>query len=106
MERMAGIELTHVPYKGSVPAASVISGETSISFSTLPAALPTRKRALVPARGFVSKRSSLDTGRADDRGNAERIRSRLYSGVWAPKGTPRRIVTRSMPNHERAGHRK
>jgi tripartite-type tricarboxylate transporter receptor subunit TctC len=96
MERMAGIELTHVPYKGSVPAASsVISGETAISFSTLPAALPHAKvgRLVLLAVSFPKRSAQIpdvptmsETLKGYDLG--------LYSGLWAPKGTPRAIVTK------------
>ncbi|MGZ5118905.1 MAG: Bug family tripartite tricarboxylate transporter substrate binding protein [Burkholderiales bacterium] len=94
MERMAGIELTHVPYKGSIPAAaSVISGETGISFSTLPAALPYAKtgRLVLLAVSFPKRSSQIpdvptiaETLSGYDLG--------LYSGLWVPKGTPRSIV--------------
>jgi tripartite-type tricarboxylate transporter receptor subunit TctC len=96
MERMAGIELTHVPYKGSIPAASsVISGETGISFSTLPAALPHSKtgRLILLAVSFPKRSSQIpdvptiaETLSGYDLG--------LYSGLWAPKGTPRSIVAK------------
>src|SRR5256886_12355987 len=38
---MAGVDLLHVPYKGSAPATvAVIAGEVAFIFSTMPAALP------------------------------------------------------------------
>ena len=96
LERMGGIELTHVPFKGSVPAAaSVISGETSVSFSTLPAALPHAKtgRLVLLAVSFPKRSTQIpevptiaETLNGYDLG--------LYSGLWAPKGTSRAIVKR------------
>jgi tripartite-type tricarboxylate transporter receptor subunit TctC len=96
LERMGGIELTHVPFKGSVPAAaSVISGETSVSFSTLPAALPHAKtgRLVLLAISFPKRSAQIpdvptisETLKGYDLG--------LYSGLWAPKGTPKSIVKR------------
>ena len=95
-ERMAGVELTHVPFKGSVPAAaSVISGETSVSFSTLPASLPHAKvgRLVLLAVSFPKRSPQIpdvptlaETLEGYDLG--------LYSGLWAPKGTSRSAVTR------------
>ena len=96
LERMAGIELTHVPFKGSIPAAaSVINGETSISLSTLPAALPHAKtgRLVLLAVSFPKRSPQIP----DVPTMAETLNGYdlgLYSGLWAPKGTPRAIITR------------
>ena len=96
MERIAGIELTHVPYKGSIPAAaSVISGETSVSFSTLPAALPHAKTGRLVLLGVSFPKRSPQI--PDVPTIAETLNGYdlgLYSGLWVPKGTPRSIVTR------------
>ena len=96
LERMAGIELTHVPFKGSVPAAaSVISGETSISLSTLPASLPHAKtgRLVLLAVSFPKRSPQIP----DVPTMAETLNGYdlgLYSGLWAPKGTARSIIDR------------
>ena len=93
-ERMGGIELMHVPFKGSVPAAaSVLSGETSISFSTLPASLPHAKagRLVLIAVSFPKRSPQIP----DVPAIAETLSGYdlgLYSGLWAPKGTPAGIV--------------
>jgi tripartite-type tricarboxylate transporter receptor subunit TctC len=96
LERMGGIELTHVPFKGSVPAAaSVISGETSVSFSTLPAALPHAKvgRLVLLAVSFPKRSTQIpDVPTIGETLNGYDLG--LYSGLWAPKGTPRAIVKR------------
>jgi tripartite-type tricarboxylate transporter receptor subunit TctC len=96
LERMAGIELTHVPFKGSVPAAaSVISGETSVSFSTLPAALPHARtgRLVLLAISFPKRSAQIpDVPTISETLNGYNLG--LYSGLWAPKGTPRAIVKR------------
>jgi tripartite-type tricarboxylate transporter receptor subunit TctC len=96
LERMGGIELTHVPFKGSVPAAaSVISGETSVSFSTLPAALPHAKtgRLVLLAISFPKRSAQIpDVPTISETLNGYDLG--LYSGLWAPKGTPRTIVKR------------
>jgi tripartite-type tricarboxylate transporter receptor subunit TctC len=96
LERMGGFELTHVPFKGSVPAASsVISGETSLSLSTLPAALPHAKvgRLVLLAVSFPKRSMQIP----DVPAIAETLSGYdlgLYSGLWAPKGTPRSVVKR------------
>jgi tripartite-type tricarboxylate transporter receptor subunit TctC len=94
---MAGVDLVHVPYKGSAPATvAVIAGDVAFIFSTMPAALPHVKsgklRALAvttPARvGAVQDiptvaESALPT-----------FDLTLYSGVIGPAGMPREIVER------------
>jgi len=40
-QRLAGVEMVHVPYKGGGPAVqSVLAGETQLSFATPPSVLP------------------------------------------------------------------
>jgi tripartite-type tricarboxylate transporter receptor subunit TctC len=96
LERMGGFELTHVPFKGSVPAAaSVISGETSVSLSTLPAALPHAKtgRLVLLAVSFPKRSSQIpDVPTIAETLNGYDLG--LYSGLWAPKGTPAAVVKR------------
>jgi tripartite-type tricarboxylate transporter receptor subunit TctC len=94
LERMSGIELMHVPFKGSVPAAaSVLNGETSISFSTIPASLPHARagRLVLLAVSFPKRSSQIP----DVPALAETLPGYdlgLYSGLWAPKGTPASVV--------------
>jgi tripartite-type tricarboxylate transporter receptor subunit TctC len=96
LERMGGIELTHVPFKGSIPAASsVLSGETSISLSTLPASLPHAKagRLVLIAVSFPKRSPQIpDVPTIAETLNGYDLG--LYSGLWAPKGTPAAVVKR------------
>lgn len=51
---MAGIELTHVPYKGAAPALTdVMSGQMHLLFASVPAALPQIKAGRVRALGVT-----------------------------------------------------
>ena len=44
LKQMTGIDLVHVPYKGTVPAvASVLSGDTVLAFGTIPGVVPHAK---------------------------------------------------------------
>ena len=44
---MARVEMTHVPYKGNVPAITdLLAGQTSLLFATMPTVLPHAGRAL------------------------------------------------------------
>jgi tripartite-type tricarboxylate transporter receptor subunit TctC len=94
---MAGVDLVHVPYKGSAPATvAVIAGDVAFIFSTMPAALPHVKsgklRALAvttPARvGAVQDIPTV----AESALPAFDLT--LYSGVIGPAGMPREIVER------------
>jgi tripartite-type tricarboxylate transporter receptor subunit TctC len=94
---MAGVDLLHVPYKGSAPATlAVIAGEVSFIFSTMPAALPHVKsgklRALAvttPAR--VAAVQDIPTLAEAALPGFDLV---LYSGVIGPAGIPGEIVGR------------
>jgi len=96
LNRSTGMEMQHVPFKGSVPAAaSVISGETGVSFSTIPASLAHAKngRLVLLAVSFPQRSTQLP----DVPAIAETVKDYdlgLYSGAWAPRGTPRAVVER------------
>ena len=94
--RMTGVELAHVPFKGSIPAtSSVIAGETAVAFSTIPAAVPQAKagRLNLLAVSFQKRSPQLP----DVPTIAETVGEfdlGLYSGLFAPAGTPRAIIER------------
>ncbi len=94
---MAGVDLLHVPYKGSAPATvAVIAGDVAFIFSTMPAALPHVKsgklRALAvttPAR--VAAVQDIPTIAEAALPGFDLV---LYSGVVGPAGMPREVVER------------
>ena len=92
---MAGIKLTHVPYKGSSPALTdLIGGHVSIYFSSLPPAIALVKEGKVRALGVTgSKRSGifpdLPTVAEAALPGYEAV---LHYGIVAPAGTPRPII--------------
>src|SRR3954462_15381261 len=54
-KQMAGLEMTHVPYKGAGPALTdLISGNIQVMFDTLSTALPPIRSGLVRALGVSS----------------------------------------------------
>src|SRR2546425_5598220 len=95
---MAGVDLLHVPYKGSAPATvAVIAGDVAFIFSTMPAALPHVKsgklRALAvttPAR--VAAVQDIPTIAEAALPGFDLV---LYSGVVGPAGMPREVVERA-----------
>jgi tripartite-type tricarboxylate transporter receptor subunit TctC len=93
---MAGIKLTHIPYKGSSPALNdLLGGHVSLYFSSLPPALPLvregKLRALaVTGPGRSSQFPDLPTV-AETLPGYEAV---LHYGIIAPAATPRPIVER------------
>ena len=96
MQKLGGVEILHVPFKGSIPAASsVMNGETFMSFSTLPAALPHAKtgRLVMLAQSLAKRAPQIPEVPtiAETLGDFD---LGLLSGLWAPSGTPRAAVDR------------
>ena len=104
MQKLGGVDLQHVPFKGSIPAASsVMNGETFMSFSTVPAALPHAKtgRLVMIAQSFAKRAAQIP----DVPTIAETLGDfdlGLVSGLWLPAGTPRAIVDRLQAEVTRA----
>ncbi|HNW63587.1 MAG TPA: tripartite tricarboxylate transporter substrate binding protein [Piscinibacter sp.] len=94
---LAGVELTHVPYKGSAPAIQdVIGGQIPMSFETATVALPHIQSGKVRALAVTSaKRSKVlpDTPTLQEAGVAGFDVS-SWQALYAPAGTPAAIVKR------------
>ena len=94
--RMTNIDMAHVPFKGSVPAtSSVIAGETAVAFSTLPAAVPQAKAGRLQLLAISFPKRSPQLPEVPTIAEAVgQFDLGLYSGLWAPAGTPRAIITK------------
>lgn len=94
LKSMAGIDLVHVPYKGSGPAvAAVLAGEISLTFSTTPPALPHVQAGKLRALGVTSaKRSPLLPDVPTMGETLKGFDIVLYSGIMGPAGIPKDIV--------------
>jgi tripartite-type tricarboxylate transporter receptor subunit TctC len=94
---MTGLDITHVPYKGSAPGiASVVAGETTMMFDNATIAVPQMKGGKVRAIGVTTARRSPslpDVPSLAEQGLAGYDVS-SWQAVFAPAGTPKAIVDR------------
>src|SRR5688500_13459090 len=94
---MAGVRMTHVPYKGGGPSAqALIGGETAFSFVDVITALPQAEaKRLRPIATSTAKRTplmpQLPTIAESGLPGFESVTS---FGMFAPAGTPRDIIAR------------
>ena len=92
---MAGVRLTHIPYKGSSPALTdLIGGHVAIYFSSLPPAITLVREGKVRALAVTGPKRSesfpdLPTVAEAALPGYEAV---LHYGIVAPAGTPRPIV--------------
>jgi tripartite-type tricarboxylate transporter receptor subunit TctC len=93
----AGIEMTHVPYKGSAPALTdLIGGHVSMYFSSMPPAIELVKEGKLRALGVTGLTRSpifpeLPTIAEAALPGYEAV---LHYGIVAPAGTPKPIVVK------------
>jgi tripartite-type tricarboxylate transporter receptor subunit TctC len=100
LKAMAGIDLLHVPYRGSPQALlDLMSGRVDVHLASLPAALASIQSGAVRALAFTSN------ARVDELHDVPTIGEFLQGyevglvvGVGARKGTPPEIIERL--NHE------
>ena len=91
----AGIEMTHVPYKGSAPAlADLVGGHVSMYFSSLPPAIGLVKDGKIRALAVTGLTRSpifpeLPTVSESGLPGFEVV---LHYGIVAPAGTPKPII--------------
>jgi tripartite-type tricarboxylate transporter receptor subunit TctC len=94
---MAGVKLTHVPYKGSGPGLTdLAAGRLAVAFSTALSVMPFVKSGRLRAIAVTSSaRSSFapELPTVAEAGLAGYEASTWY-GILAPAGTPRAVVTR------------
>jgi tripartite-type tricarboxylate transporter receptor subunit TctC len=97
LKMMAGIELTHIPYKGGGPAlADLVGGQIQLMLENIPSTLPFVKGGKLRALAVSSlKRSPLvpDLPTVDESG-LKGYEIVGWNGLFVPAGTPRPIVTK------------
>ena len=94
---MAGVSMTHVPYKGSAQALpDLLGGQVQLTFDNMPSMLPHVKAGKLRALAVTSSKRSPampDLPTIAEAGVAGYEASSWF-GVLAPAGTPSAIVTK------------
>ena len=96
-ERLAGVDMVHVPYKGGAPAVqSVLAGDTQLAFATPPSVLPLVQAGRLRALAVTSRAATplvpgvpgmREAGLAD-------YEISFWYGFFVPAGTPPEVVRR------------
>jgi len=91
---MAHVDMTHVPYKGNVPAITdLLGGQTSLLFATMPTVLPHAKAGKLRALATIGEQRSAAAPELPT--VAESLPGFAvdnWIGLFAPAGTPAAIV--------------
>jgi tripartite-type tricarboxylate transporter receptor subunit TctC len=94
---MSGVQMTHVPYKGSAPAlADLIGGQVQLMFDNLPSALPQIKAGKLRALAVTSAQRSaaLPDVPTVAEGGLPGFDATSWFGILAPAGTPKDIIAK------------
>jgi tripartite-type tricarboxylate transporter receptor subunit TctC len=95
IKNLAGLDIVHVPYKGSTGArADIISGQIDMMFDSVPTMAPTIEGGRVKALGTSGKARSpiLPNVPTIAEAGLAGYDATIWIGVMAPAGTPAEIV--------------
>ena len=92
---MAGVDILHVPYKGSSQALTdVMSGQVTMLFDNAPSSIPFIEQGRLRAVAVTSTKrlANLPDVPTIDEAGVKGYESLSWSGIAAPAATPRRII--------------
>ena len=93
----AGVEMQHIPYKGSTPALTdVMGGQVQMMFVSTPSAMPFVKSGKLRALAVTTAKrtqAAPDIPSMAEAGLPGFDHSNWY-GVWGPQGMPREVVAK------------
>jgi len=104
--RMAGIQLQHVPYKGTaLAAADIKNGQIAMMIDNIVSAIPFMKSGMEQGLAVTSlKRSEILPNLPTVAETVPGYESVTYFGVFAPAGVPPAIVSRLNSEIDRIVH--
>jgi tripartite-type tricarboxylate transporter receptor subunit TctC len=94
---MARVDVTHIPYKGNVPAiADLLGGQINMMFATMPTVLPHVKSGKLKSLAVIGARRSTALPELPTLAEAALpgFEVNNWIALFAPAGTPREIVAR------------
>jgi tripartite-type tricarboxylate transporter receptor subunit TctC len=94
-QKMAGVKMIHVPYKGGAAAlADLITGRVSLQFDTLPSTLPFIRAGKLRALGVTcaQRTSALQEIPTIAESGLPGFEVTAWYGLFAPAGTPSEII--------------
>ena len=97
LKQAAGVDIVHVPYKGTGPAGTATSGgQVQALFGSMPAVLPHAKggRLRPIAVGTAKRSQALPEVPTVAESGYPGFEVSLWLGFFAPKGTPAAIISR------------
>ncbi|MDB5810758.1 MAG: hypothetical protein JWN94_2880 [Betaproteobacteria bacterium] len=97
LKSLAGVDIVHVPYKGTGPAVTaLLSGEVDLYFATVPAALPLVEAKKLRALGVTSARRTalMPEVPAIAEAGLKGYETSTWHGVLAPAATPHDVVVK------------
>ncbi len=94
---MSGVQMTHVPYKGSSPALTdLLGGQVQLMFDNLPSALPHIKAGKLRALAVTSaqRAPALPDVPTVAEAGLPGFEASSWFGLLAPAGTPKEIIAK------------
>ena len=95
-KRAAGIDMLHVPYKGSAGAATdVAGGQVPVSVQSVPSSLPFLQSGKIKVLGVVNEKRLATMPKAPTIGETlPGFGSTPWYGLLAPAGTPKDVISK------------
>jgi tripartite-type tricarboxylate transporter receptor subunit TctC len=91
---MTGVQMTHIPYKGSAPALiDLMGGQVQVMFDNLPSSIGHIKAGKLRALAVTTAARSPELPDVPTVGDTVKgYEASAFFGLGAPKGTPKEIV--------------